>query len=163
MKEFDDIGLTLCRIQAETFALSAKKTNCSSAIFIRRFMNSKVVSRFDRQGILLEICDPQTLLEDIQNEYGPSDYGKEKYHQEELYWMGYLYRYWCYTWEKSSKQVYQIIKPKELRQLYYPYHSLDPAQAIARILEAQNTVEEDHISRGVALLKKRLHTQKELK
>lgn len=159
MKEFDEIGLKLCRLQGEVFTLSAERTGCGSGIFIRRFMNSSVASRLDRVGTLFEICDAVGILEEVEIEYGPSDYGKEKYNPEALYWMGYLYRYWCYVWEKTSKQVYQIIKPKELRQLYYPYHSLDPAHAIQRILEARSLNEEDHIRRGVEILRKRMNTK----
>jgi hypothetical protein len=49
------------------------------------------------------------------------------------------------------------IKPAELRLLYYPYHSLDPEQAIERILEAkgislQNT-EIEITERGVKILR----------
>ena len=39
--------------------------------------------------------------------------------------------------EKSSSQVYKIIKPKELRELFFSYHTMDPSQAIERILEAK--------------------------
>lgn len=34
-------------------------------------------------------------------------------------------------------QVYKIVKPKELRSLFLPYHTLDPSQAVERILEAK--------------------------
>lgn len=54
----------------------------------------------------------------------------ERYSANELYWIGYLYRYWAYTRECGSKSVYKIIKPGDLKKLYFPYHSLDPAQAI---------------------------------
>ena len=53
-----------------------------------------------------------------------------------MFWIGYIYRYFSYTYQKTSKQVYKIIKPKELRGLFLPYHTMDPAQAIERILEA---------------------------
>ena len=139
MKAIDDIGIRLCRAQGETFSLSAHKTACSSAIFIRRFMNSAFTSRLDSGGLLSEIFDSEVVFEELQYEYGMSDYGKEKYSTNELYWIGYIYRYWCYTRELTSKQVYKIVKPKELRGLYFPYHSLDPKQAIDRILEAKDT------------------------
>lgn len=53
----------------------------------------------------------------------------------------------------SSKQLYRIIKPEELERLYYPYHSLDPEQAIERIKEAKRLTEEDQIKRGVEILR----------
>ena len=46
-----------------------------------------------------------------------------------------------------------IIKPKELRSLYYPYHSLDLAQAIERILEARGVSEDNLTARGVKLMR----------
>ena len=79
---------------------------------------------------------------------------KTKYAENELYWMGHLYRYWCYTYERTSKQVYRIMKPTELRTLYFPYHSLDNSAAIERILEAKNSREEDMTERGVAILRR---------
>lgn len=154
MKIIDDIGLRLCRVQGETFSLSKSNAECSSAIFIRRFMNSDFTARLDDGGIVSEIFDPNVVFEEIEYEFGPSNYGKEKYSTEELYWIGYIYRYWCYTREITSKQVYKIIKPKELRGLYFPYHSLDPKQAIDRILEAKNIAEEDYTRRGVEILRR---------
>ena len=35
---------------------------------------------------------------------------------------------------RNNEQVYRIIKTKELRTLYFPYHSLDNSAAIERIL-----------------------------
>ena len=44
----------------------------------------------------------------------------------------------------TSAQVYKIVKPKELRGLFLPYHTMDPAQAIERILEAKEMlIDED--------------------
>lgn len=161
MRLFDENGLKLCRMQAELFVLSASKLECSSPIFLRRFMLSQVAVRMDQDGFLYGSCTEEGLLQEIEDEFGPTSYGKEKYSTEELYWMGYLYRYWCYTYEKSSKQVYKLIKPKDLRQLYYPYHSLDPAQAIQRILESKNLAEDDMTQQGVQILRRIMTEQKE--
>lgn len=154
MRAFDEIGLKLCRMQGELFERSVSGTQCSSPIFLRRFMLSKAAARMDQDGFLYEACTGEDILAEIEAEFGPSSYGTEKYGREELYWMGYLYRYWCYTYEKSSRQVYRLIKPGELRQLYYPYHSLDPAQAISRILEAKEIAQEDMTQKGVEILRR---------
>lgn len=37
----------------------------------------------------------------------------------------------------------KLIKPKELRELFLAYHTLDPSQAIERILEAKNILYDD--------------------
>ncbi len=161
MRAFDETGLKLCRMQAELFVLSASKLECSSPIFLRRFMLSKVASRMDQDGFLYESCTEDDILQEIEEEFGATNYGKEKYSSEELYWMGYLYRYWCYTYEKSSKQIYKLMKPKDLRQLYYPYHSLDPAQAIERILESKNIGEEDLTQKGVEILRRIMSEKKQ--
>lgn len=160
MRAFDETGLKLSRMQAELFVLSATKLECSSPIFLRRFMLSKVAARMDQDGFLYESCTVDGILQEIEEEFGATNYGKEKYSTEELYWIGYLYRYWCYTYEKSSKQVYKLMKPKELRGLYYPYHSLDPAQAIERILESKNLGEEDLTQKGVEILRRIMSEKK---
>lgn len=160
MKKIDEEGLKLCALQAEVFADSLTATQCSSLVFIRRFMNSEVAARMDRNGFLLEACDVTSIFNEVEAQYGPTSYGKERYGREELYWLGYLYRYWTYTYEKSSKQVYKQMKPKNLRKLYYPYHSLDPAQAIERILESSDSKEEDYTEKGVQILREILNREK---
>lgn len=47
-------------------------------------------------------------------------------------------------------------------KLYYPYHSLDPAQAVERIIEAKGLGEEEYIQRGVELLRE-LRKKEQLK
>ena len=160
MKKIDEEGLKLCALQAEVFANSLTVAQCSSPVFIRRFMYSEVVTRMDRSGFLLEACDVTSILNEVDVQYGPTSYGRERYGREELYWLGYLYRYWAYTYEKSSKQVYKQMKPKDLRKLYYPYHSLDPAQAIERILEGSGSKEEDYTEKGVRILRVILEREK---
>lgn len=49
------------------------------------------------------------------------------------------------------------MKPEQLKKLYLPYHSLDPLQAIDRIIdesESESSEEIDDISRGVIALRK---------
>ena len=154
MKEWDDEGKRRAQYQGELFALSREQVASSSAIFLRRYMNSKVARRLDREGFLFEACDTETVFQEIEEEFGSSDYGKVKFEREELYWLGYLYRYWSYTRGLSSKQVYQIKKPSELRALYFPYHSLDPEQVIERILETEGEVETTYTEKGKQILRR---------
>jgi hypothetical protein len=90
----------------------------------------------------------------LEKEFGPFSYGKEKFSEEELFWIGYLYRYWAYTYGESSKRLYKTIGPKSLRNVYLPYHTLDPANAIARLLETRGIVEKDLNVEGLRLMKK---------
>lgn len=155
MKKIDKSGLLLCELQAKTFELSAAALSMSSEIFIRRFMNSQIAKTLDNGNILETNIQARDLLDRVEEQYGPSNYGKIKFSSDELYWIGYIYRYFSYTYDKSSLQVYKIVKPKELRQLYLPYHTIDPAQAIERILEAHNQKldENEEIYRQLQILK----------
>lgn len=141
MKTIDRDGLLLCELQAKTFELSVDIVAASSAIFVRRFMNSKTAKWLDSGTILASNMQPADLLALVEEQYGPSGYGSEKYTYNEMYWMGYVYRYYAYTYQCSSVSVYKTIKPKELRGLFLPYHTLDPSQAIERILEAKGISE----------------------
>lgn len=153
MKQIDEIGTKLCKAQANVFAASITETSSSSAIFLRRYMNSDFAKRMDKGNYLFEADSEKSVIAEIEEQFGKTGYGKEKYSENELYWMGFLYRYWCYTYEKSSKQVYKIIKPQELRTLFFPYHTLDTAAAIERILEAKSQREIDLTNRGVEILR----------
>lgn len=137
MKKINKDGLLLCELQATAFENSADKIDSSSEIFIRRFMNSKIAKRLDNESILESNIQANDILQMVNEEYGVSNYGSIKYTHNELYWIGYVYRYFAITYELTSVQVYRIVKPKELRSLFLPYHTMDPSQAIERILEAK--------------------------
>lgn len=156
MERIDQDGLLICELQARTFELSASAVSASSEVFIRRFMNSNTVKLLDNRTVLNTILQPNDLIRMIEEQYGVSTYGSVKYSTEELYWIGYIYRYFAYTKQKSSLQVYKIIKPKELRGLYLSYHTLDPAFAIDRILEAKHLPlsEAEEQQRQLEILKK---------
>ncbi len=133
----DKDGLLLCEIQATAFEKSIDRLESSSEIFIRRFMKSQIAKQFDNKSILDSNIQANDILEQIEEEYGVSNYGTVKYTRNEIYWIGYIYRYFAIMYELTSTQVYKIVKPKELRGLFLSYHTMDPAQAIERILEAK--------------------------
>ena len=162
MKDIDSLGLQLCKMQGDLFVASKRATG-GSAVFIRRFMNSAVAKRMDDGTIAFSAEDKGALLAEIAAEYNNKEYGKEKYADEELYWIGYLYRYWSYCAETTSKCIYKTIGAREMRELYYPYHSLDPKQAIERIKEAKNAVREDEVEDGVKILRRIIHNNKDKK
>ena len=97
MKSIDEAGIKLCKYQAQLFEMSHDLAGCSSAVFIRRFMNSNAAKRIDNSSLLFEAISINELFDEINSQYGESSYGKIKYSKEELYWIGYIYRYWCYT------------------------------------------------------------------
>ena len=156
MRKISKDGLLLCKLQAEAFENSIDKMDTSSEIFIRRFMKSEVAKMLDNESVLESNIQANDILELINEEYGISNYGSVKYSRNEIYWIGYIYRYFAFTYEMSSTQVYKIVKPKELRGLFLPYHTMDPAQAIERILEAKNMIvdEEAELKRQYEIFKR---------
>lgn len=137
MRKIDKDGLLLCELQGKTFEISVEKYTTGSEVFMRRFMNSRIAKEFDDLSILDTNTYEKDILTLIDEEYGVSNYGKVRYTKNEMFWIGYVYRYFSYTYKKTSRQVYKIIKPKEMRGLFLPYHTMDPSQAIERILEAK--------------------------
>ena len=156
MKKIDRDGLLLCELQATAFENSIDKMDSSSEIFIRRFMKSNIAKRMDDESILESNLQANDILQLVDEEYGVSHYGTVKYTHNEMYWIGYIYRYFAVTYELTSPQVYKIVKPKELRGLFLPYHTMDPAQAIERILEAKGMIldENRELERQYAIFKK---------
>ena len=119
-------------------------------------MNSKIAKRLDNKSILESNIQANDILQFVDEEYGVTDYGTVKYTHNEMYWIGYIYRYFAITYDLMSVQVYKIVKPKELRGLFLPYHTMDPSQAIERILEAKGllTDEETELKRQYEIFKR---------
>ncbi len=163
MKKINKDGLLLCDLQAKAFECAVDLTSVSSEIFIRRFMNSNAAKRMDNTSILQTNIHEKDILVMIEEQYGKSEYGSVKYSHDEMFWIGYLYRYLCYTYGLSSVQAYKIAKPKELRGLFPAYHTLDPSQAIERILEAKGLLadEETELKRQYEIFKKIRENSKE--
>ncbi len=156
MKKISKDGLLLCELQAETFENSIDKIESSSEIFIRRFMKSEIAKMFDNESVLESNIQANDVLELVIEQYGASDYGSVKYTRNEIYWIGYIYRYFAFTYELTSAQVYKIVKPKELRGVFLPYHTMDPAQAVERILEAKGILvdENEELNRQYEIFKR---------
>lgn len=163
MKTLDHDGYTLCVLQAQVFEYSVDQVESSSPIFIRRFMKSQIVKRLDDASILDTNLQAKDLIDEVLEEYGVSCYGSTKYTRNEMYWIGYVYRYFALAYERSSSQIYRLVKPKELREVFLPYHTMDPAQALERILEAKGICleqnEEQELKRQYAIYRRIRHAE----
>ncbi len=156
MRKMDNDGLLLCDLQGKAFELSIELTSTSSEIFMRRFMYSKTAKMIDNESVLQTNTQAKDIIKQVEEEYKESQYGSTKYTKDEMYWIGYLYRYFAFTYELPSTRVYKIVKPKELRGLFLPYHTLSPEQAIERVLEAKDMRRnsEDEIERQFEIYKR---------
>lgn len=153
MRELDAAQRQLCELQAQIFD-SSIQLECGSAVFIRRFMNSSLAERMDAGGYLAESNSAEEALHEIEHEFGHSSYGSVTFSAEELHWIGYLYRYWCCATGMPSKYIFKLAGAREMRGLFAAYHTLDPAQAIERIIQAKG-VDADFrsIERGVRVMR----------
>ena len=156
MKKINRNGLLLCDLQAKTFESAVDMTTVSSEIFIRRFMNSKIAKIMDNESILETNIHEKDILDMIEKQYGNLTYGSVKYTHDEMFWIGYLYRYFCYIFFLSAVQAYKTVKPNELSGLFFAYHTMDPSQAIERILEAKGLLvdEETELNRQFEIFKR---------
>lgn len=137
MKKIDDVGLLLAKYQSSLFELTVKELPCSSAYFYKKFAFSKLAQRMDRKSFILESLDVTGAIEELKRE-STYEKGHIKVAPKVLSWIGYLTRYWAYTYEITTKQIYKYVKFDELCRLYEAYHSLDVEEAIVRINEAHD-------------------------
>ena len=156
MKQINRDALLMFDMQARLFEESVEKVNTSSEIFVRRFMNSNVAREFDSGAILDDTKSIPAIFWEIEEEYGESDYGSVKYHRDVMYWCGYLYRYFSYFYELSSKQAYKYLPLKYISSSFEAYHTMDIKAAIDRLLESKGI----DLSK-VALIKKGVQYLKE--
>lgn len=141
MKEFDHDGLLLAEYQGKLFEKSAD-LNCSTAVFIRRFLHSEYVKKLDTNDLSALSLDVKEGIDSIQNQFGDSDYGKTKYSKSALFWIGYMYRYISYTREVTTKFVMKLFPHKQLNDVYYSFHTQDPEWCVQSLLEMNDQSEE---------------------
>ena len=138
MKKADYNCTVLCKMQANLFFEYDNYESCSPTVFIRRFMNSDLAKRFDDYTVLLDISSNETFIQELNEQYGETTFGKtEPQLKEAMFWVGYLYRYWCFVYEIPSKKLIRYVNPKMLLDRYYVYHSMDLDYAIERICEEE--------------------------
>ena len=67
--------------------------------------------------------------EDILAEKG------EVYSKDVIYWIGYIYRYWHYYTEESSKAIYKQASVEIMKRNYLMFHTMAPEVAIEDLKE----------------------------
>lgn len=131
MKEFDHNGLMLAEYQGKLFEKSSE-LDCSSSIFIRRFLHSELLNDLDNsKSISFDINEG---IKSILEQFGDSSYGKEKYSKAALFWIGYMYRYIAYTREQETSYIMKLFNHKQMNNVYYSYHTQDPEWCIKSLL-----------------------------
>lgn len=135
MRQFDHNGLLMAEYQGKLFEKS-EEMNCSSPIFIRRFLHSNLLNNLDNDSSVA--FDVNEGIQSIIEQFGDSSYGKEKYSRASLFWMGYMYRYIAYTREQATSYVMKLFSHKQMNDVYYVYHTQDPEWCIESLLNLNN-------------------------
>lgn len=58
-----------------------------------------------------------------------------RYHNEVLYWAGYVYRYWHFLTGESSKDIYKQAPAETMNTNYLMFHCMDTELAIEDLKE----------------------------
>ena len=141
MKEFDPNGLVLAEFQGKLFEKSYE-LNCSTGIFIRRFLHSELLKRLDTNNPSLLSLDVNEGINSISEQFGETDYGEIKFSPDALFWIGYMYRYISYTREVSTKFTLQLFPYRQMNEVYFTFHTQAPEWCIQNLLEINNLPEE---------------------
>ncbi len=141
MREFDHTGLLLAEYQGKIFEKSTD-LNCSTAVFIRRFIHSDFLKRMDTNDVSTLSLDVNEGINSIQKQFGDSDYGKIKYSKSALFWIGYMYRYISYTRGVTTKFVMSLFPYSQLNDVFYSFHTQDPEWCVHSLLEMNGLSEE---------------------
>lgn len=160
MKKFDFNERKLCQIQGKIFEESIEKVECSSLIFIRRFMQSDLSKKFDDYSFLVMALDINDCFYEIEKEYGVSSYGKIKYSKNEMFWIGYIYRALSIIYKLSSREIFKLFNAKKIVTYYNIYHTFDVEQAVEKMMESINYQIPDFEKDAYQLLKKLMIREK---
>ena len=140
MKNFDHNGLLLAEYQGKLFEKSTE-LDCSTGIFLRRFLHSDLLEKLDTNQPSLVSLDVNDGINSILEQFGNTDYGKEKYSGSSMFWMGYMYRYISYTREIRTRFLMELLDYRQMNDVYYSFHTQDPEWCIQSLLEINHLTE----------------------
>lgn len=135
MRDFDTNGIRLCEYQGKLFEASVDRFNCSTSVFLRRFFYSDLLEKIDKNNSAIISLDVNEGLDEIENQFGETDYGKVKRTKDSLFWLGYFYRYISYTRGVRTQFLMKTFKYDKLFELYEVYHTQDVEWCISNLLE----------------------------
>ena len=130
MKDFD---LKVCDIQGRLFELSVKN-GYDSKKFIESFMNSETAKQLDSDYNFLQWAGEEYILDQLTDEKEIIQNGNT-YDLNTIYWMGYIYRYWHYHYNETSKEIYKQANAEAMKRNYLIFHTFDPIVAIEDLKE----------------------------
>ena len=136
----------LCDIQGRLFERSLYK-GLDSVDFIDKYMNSNTCDFLDMPYDRLHWAGEEYIMENLLDETAVRLMG-ENFSNEELYWTGYVYRYWHFLVGESSREIYVQAKARRMRSCFPGFHTLDVVMAIDNLKEIHQ--QENLLKAGVA-------------
>ena len=142
MRKFDHHGLLIAEYQGKLFERSTD-LDCSSGIFIRRFLHSDLLKKLDNDQLASVSLDPSEGLNSILEQFGDTDYGSQKNSGSAMFWMGYMYRYIAYTREAITGFIMKLFPYRQMNSVFYSFHTQDPEWCV------QNLMEMNHLNENI--------------
>ena len=133
IRSLDRLERQLCDIQGRLFERSLKM-RLNSADFMEKYMNSMTCEYLDMPYDRLQWAGEEYIMENLLEEISVQS-GGEIFDKEELFWTGYIYRYWHYIKEEDSRKIYAQAEARLMRDCYLGFHALDAAMAIDNLIE----------------------------
>ena len=125
-----DFDLKLCDVQGRLFLLSATN-GYGSEKFVKSFMESETAKELDSSYNCKQCFGEEYLfdevIERVGNIFNELD---EIYSSERIYWIGYIYRYWHYHTNESSKEIYKQAPVMVMKQKYEKLYMMTPEEVI---------------------------------
>ena len=139
----DVIALKLCDIQGRLFELSSKQGYDSEA-FVSVFMKSEVAKDLDSKYNRMQWAGEEYMLEEIlANNEDKIPYSDMVASSEMMYWIGYIYRYWHYYKNETSRKIYKRANFKTMKRNYMMFHTMNPELAIDDLIEIKKQKSRD--------------------
>ena len=129
----NDFDLKVCDIQGRLFKLSVKN-GYDSKEFIKSFMNSETARQLDSDYNFLQWAGEEYILDQLTEEKEIMQNGNT-YDINTIYWIGYIYRYWHYHYNETSKNIYKQADEEVMKRNYFVFHTFDPIVAIEDLKE----------------------------
>ena len=140
-KELSSFELQLCDIQGRLFELDLKE-NLEYPDFAEKFMNSETARFLDYPYDRLQWAGEEYILENLMEEAVLKQCRGENYSQEQVYWMGYVYRYWHFYTGETSREIYAQADAVQMAECYLGFHTLDVSMAIEDLKEIHKQKQE---------------------
>ena len=130
--------------QGELFKKSANRFKCSSFYFMWRFLTSETITFLDKDVTSFSKFNDEYVL-DLLNLENPSVNEKEgkKINQKVLYWVGFIYRFLCASYNYTSNYAFKMIKPTEMVELYNSLHTQSPEYAVDFIKNTYDNIDKE--------------------